>query len=117
MFHDGYRPPVIDGLYRKECTFEKLVLAPRQRFTVRFALYAADGTTILYPKRVIASFVTGGSAASCGFFQQGAEGRILGAPPVLADNRWRMPGGIERGWTTTATAWGIARGHHEEPGR
>ena len=43
MFHDGCRPPFIDGRYRIECTFEKLILAPKQRFTVRFALYAADG--------------------------------------------------------------------------
>ena len=108
MFHDGCRPPFIEGLYRIECTFEKLFLSPRQPFTVRFALYAADGTTIVYPKRVIASFVTGGSAAACGFFHEGAEGRILGAPPVLADYRWRMPDGIEKAWTMTACD--IARG-------
>jgi ABC-type polysaccharide/polyol phosphate transport system ATPase subunit len=100
MFHDGFRPPFIDGRYRIECTFEKLVLAPRQRFTVRFALYAADGTTILYPKQVIASFVTGGSAAGCGFFHERADGRILGGPPVLADYSWRMPGGIEKVWAS-----------------
>jgi lipopolysaccharide transport system ATP-binding protein len=105
MFHDGCRPASIEGLYRIECTFEKLFLAPRQSFTVRFALYAADGTTILHPKRVIASFVTGGSAAACGFFHERAEGRILGAPPVLANYRWRMPGGIDNAWTTAATAF------------
>jgi ABC-type polysaccharide/polyol phosphate transport system ATPase subunit len=102
MFHDGCRPPFIDGRYRIECTFERLILAPRQRFTVRFALYAADGTTILYPKQVIASFVTGGSAADCGFFHERAEGRILGGPPVLADYTWRMPGGIEKTWASEA---------------
>src|SRR5215471_17687827 len=102
MFHDGYQPPFIDGRYRIECTFEKLILAPKQRFTVRFALYAADGTTILYPKQVIASFVTGGSAAGCGFFHNRAEGRILGGPPVLADYSWRMPGGIEKAWASEA---------------
>jgi len=102
MFHDGCRPPFIDGRYRIECTFQHLALAPRQRFTVRFALYAADGMTILYPKQVIASFVTGGSAAGCGFFHKLAEGRILGGPPVLADYRWRMPGGIEKTWTSEA---------------
>ena len=102
MFHDGCRPPFIDGRYRIECTFEKLILAPKQRFTVRFALYAADGTTILYPKQVIASFVTGGSAAGCGFFHNRAEGRILGGPPVLADYSWRMPGGIEKAWASEA---------------
>jgi len=101
MFHDGYRPASIEGLYRIECRFEHLVLAPRQCFTVRFALYAEDGTTILHPKRVIASFVTGGSAAACGFFHERAEGRILGAPPVLVDYRWRMPGGIDKAWRTT----------------
>jgi lipopolysaccharide transport system ATP-binding protein len=100
MFHDGCRPPFIDGRYRIQCTFEKLILAPKQRFTVRFALYAADGTTILYPKRVIASFVTGGSAAGCGFVHILAEGRILGGPPVLADYKWTMPGGIEKVWTS-----------------
>jgi ABC-type polysaccharide/polyol phosphate transport system ATPase subunit len=100
MFHDGCRPPFIDGRYRIECVFEKLVLAPRQRFTVRFALYAADATTVVYPKKVIASFVTGGSAAGCGFFHERADGRILGGPPVLADYSWRMPGGIEKGWTS-----------------
>jgi lipopolysaccharide transport system ATP-binding protein len=105
MFHDGCRPASIEGLYRIECTFEKLFLAPRQCFTVRFALYAADGTTILHPKRVIASFVTGGSAAACGFFHERAEGRILGAPPVLANYRWRMLGGIDKAWTTAATAF------------
>jgi ABC-2 type transport system ATP-binding protein len=105
MFHDGCRPPFIDGRYRIECTFERLVLAPRQRFTVRFALYAADGTTILYPKQVIASFVTGGSAAGCGFFDQRAEGRILGGPPVLSDYTWRMPGGIVKAWASGAMAW------------
>jgi ABC-type polysaccharide/polyol phosphate transport system ATPase subunit len=99
MFHDGHRPASIDGLYRIECTFERLFLAPRQCFTVRFALYAADGTTPLHPKRVIGSFVTGGSAAACGFHHEGAEGRILGAPPVLVDYRWRMPGGIEKAWS------------------
>ena len=102
MFHDGCRPPFIDGRYRIECAFEKLILAPRQRFTVRFALYAADATTVVYPKKVIASFVTGGSAAGCGFFHERAEGRILGGPPVLADYSWRMPGGIEKGWTSEA---------------
>jgi len=105
MFHDGCRPPFIDDRYRIECTFENLILAPKQRFTVRFALYAADGTTILYPKRVIASFVTGGSAAGCGFVHTLAEGRILGGPPVLTDYRWRMPGGIEKAWTSEAMQW------------
>jgi lipopolysaccharide transport system ATP-binding protein len=105
MFHDGCRPASIEGLYRVECTFERLFLAPRQCFTVRFALYAADGTTILLPKRVIASFVTGGSAAACGFFHERAEGRILGGPPVLANYRWRMPGGIDTAWTTAAIAF------------
>jgi len=99
MFHDGFRPASIEGRYRIECTFETLVLAPRQCFTVRFALYARDGTTILHPKRVIASFVTGGSAAACGFFHDKAGGRILGAPPVLVNYRWRMPGGIDKAWT------------------
>jgi ABC-type polysaccharide/polyol phosphate transport system ATPase subunit len=108
MFHDGCRPPFIEGLYRIECTFERLFLSPGQTFTVRFALYAADGTTIVYPKRVIASFVMGGSAATCGFFHERAEGRIRGGPPVLADYRWRMPGGIEKAWTTIA-ACGIPR--------
>jgi len=101
-FQDGCRPASIQGRYRIECTFEKLFLAPRQSFTVRFALYAADGTTILYPKRVVASFVTGGSAAACGFFHERAEGRILGAPPVLANYRWRMSGGIDQQWTTAS---------------
>jgi len=110
MFNDGCRPAFIEGLYRIECTFEKLFLSPRQPFTVRFALYAADATTIVYPKRVIASFVTGGSAAACGFLHEGAEGRILGGPPVLADYRWRMPGGIEKAWTTSAITWESARG-------
>lgn len=100
MFHDGWRPPVVDGRYRIECIFENLILAPKQRFTVRFALYAADGMTILYPKQVIARFVTGGSAAGCGFFHTLAEGRILGGPPVLADYRWRVPGGTEKAWTS-----------------
>lgn len=105
MFHDGSRPPFIDGRYRMECTFENLMLAPKQRFTVRFALYAADGVTIVYPKQVIASFVTGGSAAGCGFFHPLAEGRIIGGPPVLADYRWKMPGGIEKAWTSEAMEW------------
>jgi ABC-type polysaccharide/polyol phosphate transport system ATPase subunit len=104
MFSDGCRPPFIDGRYRIECTFDNLILAPRQRFSVRFALYAADATTVVYPKRVIASFVTGGSAAGCGFVHKLAEGRILGGPPVLADYRWRMPGGIEKAWTSDAMA-------------
>jgi hypothetical protein len=104
MFHDGCRPAFIEGLYRIECTFAKLFLAPRQPFTIRFALYAADGVTIVHPKRVIASFVTGGSAAACGFFNEGAEGRILGAPPILADYCWKMPGGIEKAWTTATIA-------------
>jgi ABC-type polysaccharide/polyol phosphate transport system ATPase subunit len=105
MFHDGCRPASIEGLYRIECTFERLFLAPRQSFTVRFALYAADGTTILHPKRVVARFVTGGSAAACGFFHERAEGRLLGGPPVLANYRWRMPGGIDTAWTTAAMAF------------
>jgi ABC-type polysaccharide/polyol phosphate transport system ATPase subunit len=105
MFHDGCRPPFIEGRYRIECTFENLILAPRQRFTVRFALYGEDATTIVYPKHVIASFVTGGSAAGCGFFHKLADGRILGGPPVLADYRWRMPGGIETRWTSADMAW------------
>jgi len=100
MFHDGCRPPFIEGRYRIECTFERLILAPRQRFTVRFALYAEDATTIVYPKQVIATFVTSGSAADCGFFHKSARGRILGGPPVLADYRWRMAGGIESAWTS-----------------
>jgi ABC-type polysaccharide/polyol phosphate transport system ATPase subunit len=104
MFHDGFRPAAIEGRYRIECTFENVALAPRQCFTIRFALYAGDGTTILYPKRVIASFVTGGSAAGCGFFHDKAEGRILGAPPVLVDYRWRMPGGIDKAWSMSNTA-------------
>jgi len=103
MFHDGYRPPFIDGRYRMECTFERFILAPRQRFTIRFALYAADATTILHPKQVIATFVTGGSAAGCGFFHELAEGRILGGPPVLADYTWKMPGDVEKAWTSDAT--------------
>lgn len=102
MFHDGCRPAFIEGLYRIECTFDGLFLAPRQAFTVRFALYAADGTTIVHPKRIIASFVTGGSAAACGFFHERAEGRLLGAPPVLANYHWRMPGGIDKAWTTAS---------------
>ena len=102
MFHDGYRPTFVEGFYRIECTFENLVLAPRQCFTVRFALYAEDGATVLHPKRVIASFVTGGSAAACGFVDERAESRILGAPPVLVNYRWRMPGGIDKAWTTKA---------------
>jgi hypothetical protein len=65
-------------------------------------LYAADATRILYPKQVVASFVTGGSAAGCGFFHGRAEARILGAPPVLADYTWRMPGGIEKAWASEA---------------
>jgi ABC-type polysaccharide/polyol phosphate transport system ATPase subunit len=101
MFHDGYRPASIEGLYRIECMFEGLVLAPRQCFSIRFALYDSDGATVLYPKRVIGSFVTGGSAAACGFSDERAEGRILGAPPVLASYHWRMPGGVERVWTAT----------------
>jgi ABC-type polysaccharide/polyol phosphate transport system ATPase subunit len=104
MFHDGCRPPFIEGRYRIACTFENLTLAPRQRFTVRFAVYAEDATTIVYPKQVIASFVTGGSAAGCGFFHELAEGRIRGGPPVLADYIWRMPGGIEKAWTSEAMA-------------
>ena len=104
MFHDGCRPPFIDGRYRIECTFEKIVLAPKQRFTVRFAVYAADGVTVVHPKQVIASFVTGGSAASCGFFHTLAEGRILGGPPMLTDYNWTMPGGIERAWTLKTMA-------------
>ena len=106
MFHDGCRPPFIEGRSRVECTFENLMLAPRQRFTVRFALYAADATTIVHPKQVIASFVTGGSAADCGFFHKMARGRILGGPPVLADYRWRMPGGVETAWTSADIAVG-----------
>ena len=105
MFHDGCRPPFIDGRYRIECTFENLILAPKQRFTVRFAVYASDGTTVVHPKQVIASFVTGGSAAGCGFFHTLAEGRILGAPPVLTDYVWRMSGGIDKAWTSEAMAW------------
>jgi hypothetical protein len=104
MFHDGGRPPFIEGRYRIECTFEKLILSPRQRFTVRFALYAEDATTIVYPKQVIATFVTGGSAEGCGFFHKNAR-RILGGPPVLADYRWRMAGGIETAWTSANMAW------------
>jgi ABC-type polysaccharide/polyol phosphate transport system ATPase subunit len=111
MFHDGCRPPFIDGRYRIECTFERLILAPKQRFTVRFALYAEDATTILHPKQVIASFVTGGSAAGCGLFHELAEGRILGGPPVLADYSWRMPGGIEKAWTSDASALGTHHAH------
>ena len=109
MFHDGFRPPYIEGRYRIECTFDNLVLAPRHHFTVRFALYAADGVTILYPKQVIASFVTGGSAADCGFQHELAGGRILGGPPVLADYSWRMPGGVERSWTSASTGREQAR--------
>jgi hypothetical protein len=101
MFHDGFRPPSVEGLFRIECTFENIYLAPRQPFTVRLAVYADDGTTILYPKRVIASFVTGGSAATCGFLDARAEGRILGAPPILADYRWRLPGGTEKWWRSS----------------
>lgn len=101
MFHDGCRPDSVEGLYRIECTFDGLFLAPRQCFSVRFALYAADGTTILHPKRTVATFVTGGSAAGCGFFDERAEGRLLGAPPVLSNYRWRMPGGSDKTWTTT----------------
>jgi ABC-type polysaccharide/polyol phosphate transport system ATPase subunit len=104
MFHDGCRPPFIDGRYWIECTFDDLILAPRQRFTVRFAVYASDGTTVVHPKQVIASFVTGGSAAGCGFFHPLAEGRILGGPPVLTDYTWRMPGGIEKAWSSEAMA-------------
>ena len=104
MFHDGCRPPFIDGRYLIECIFEHLILAPKQRFTVRFAVYASDGTTIVHPKQVIASFVTGGSAAGCGFLHPLAEGRIRGGPPVLTDYTWRMPGGIEEAWTSGAMA-------------
>jgi hypothetical protein len=103
MFHDGCRPPFIEGRYRIACTFQNLILAPGQRFTVRFALYAEDATTIVYPKRVIASFVTGGSAAGCGFFHELADGRIRGGPPVLTDYIWRMPGGIDKTWTLEGT--------------
>jgi hypothetical protein len=95
MFLDGHRPASIEGLYRLECRFEGLVLAPGHTFTVRFALYASDGTTVLYPKRVIASFVMGGSAAACGFLDEKAEGRILGTAPVLASYSWRLPGSVE----------------------
>jgi hypothetical protein len=102
MFHDGWRPDAMEGLYHLECVFEGLVLAPRQFFTVRFALYAADGMTVLYPKRAVANFITGGSAAACGFSGERAEGRILGAPPILCSYRWRMPGGIERTWNATS---------------
>lgn len=106
MFHDGARPPFIDGRYRIACTFEHIVLAPQQRFTIRFAVYAADGATVIHPKQVIASFVTGGSAAGCGFFHTLADGRMLGGPPVLANYHWTMPGGIEKAWTSEAMAWG-----------
>ena len=104
MFHDGCRPPFIDGRYWIECTFEDLILAPKQRFTVRFAVYASDGTTVVHPKQVIASFVTGGSAAGCGFFHTLAAGRILGAPPVLTDYTWRMPGAVEKAWSSEGMA-------------
>jgi ABC-type polysaccharide/polyol phosphate transport system ATPase subunit len=111
MFHDGFRPSFIDGRYRIECTFKNLILAPKQRFTVRFALYAADGMTILYPKQVIASFVTGGSAAGCGFFHELADGRILGGPPVLADYTWKLPNGMEKAWASDA----MVSGHATKP--
>ncbi|MEY2459678.1 MAG: Wzt C-terminal domain, partial [Acidimicrobiaceae bacterium] len=96
MFLDDHRPASIEGLYRFECRFEGLVLTPGHTFTVRFGLYASDGTTILHPKRVIATFVMGGSAADCGFPGDKAQGWILGSAPVLANYSWRLPGEPEK---------------------
>jgi ABC-type polysaccharide/polyol phosphate transport system ATPase subunit len=90
MFLDGQRPASIEGRYRFECTFEQLVLAPRHRFTVRFAIYAHD-QTVLYRKRVIASFMTAGSAADVGYTHDGAETRILASTPVVTRYSWRLP--------------------------
>jgi hypothetical protein len=92
MFLDGQRPPFVEGRYGLECRFDGLVLAPGQTFTVRLALYAGDGATVVYSKRVIGSFVMGGSAAAAGFLHDKAEGRIRTTGPVLADYSWRLPG-------------------------
>jgi len=56
MFHDGCRPAYIEGMYRIECTFEKLFLAPRQHFTVRFALVICAYTILAATEAVLSLF-------------------------------------------------------------
>jgi ABC-type polysaccharide/polyol phosphate transport system ATPase subunit/ABC-type polysaccharide/polyol phosphate export permease len=94
-FLDGHRPASLDGNTRVECHFEGLVLAPGHTFTVRFAIYADDGWSIVYPKREVAHFVMGGSAADCGFAGAKAENRILSTAPVVSRYSWKFQGAAE----------------------
>lgn len=89
MLLDGCRPAVLAGTTRVECRFERLILAPRTEYAVRFAIYGADRMTVVYPKRAIASFVTGGTASALGLEGREAESRITGGPPVFAPYAWR----------------------------
>jgi len=89
MFLDGCRPNRIVGTTRVECRFEHLLLAPGKEYMVRFAIYAADRMTVVYPKREIASFVTGGTAADLGFGAPEAERRIREGTPVFTPYAWK----------------------------
>ena len=46
----------IEGMYRIECTFENLFLAPRQHFTVRFALVICAYTILAATEAVLSLF-------------------------------------------------------------
>ena len=97
MFHDGWRPPFIDGRYRIECTFRNLILAPRQRFTVRFAVYARTYYDCL--SKQSCELVTAVSAERCGSLTHSRK-TILEATSV-AEYSWRMPAAREA-WTSEA---------------
>ncbi len=110
MFHDGCRPPFIDGRYRIECTFE--ISSSRRNSASLSALRVRRGRDDdLHPKQVIASFVTGGSAAGCGFFHQLAEGRILGGHQC-----WQITNGGCRAASRRAGHLGHGVETHEDNG-
>lgn len=92
MLLDGCRPDLLAGTTRVECRFERLILAPRTKYAVRFAIYGADRMTVVYPKREIASFVTAGSAGALGLEGPEAERRIAGGPPVFTPYAWKHAG-------------------------
>ena len=55
MFHDGCRPASIEGMYRIECTFEELSLAPRQHYSA-FALVICAYTILAATEAVLSLF-------------------------------------------------------------
>lgn len=88
-FLRGGGPEALEGRCRLECRFVDLPLAPHREVSFRLALYAEDGFTILRPKGVVATAVTGGPVPDALRVADRPSTRVVGAPPVLAEYEWR----------------------------